>query len=121
MVGAALIPPTIKELQALAADTGFAPDRLDKVLRLLCLIDGISDHPQLGGRLALTGGTALNMFVLDAPRLSFDIDLNYIGSRDRASMLTDRPMIERWLRELFTTHGLVVKRQPDQSDHAGGK
>jgi len=28
----------------------------------------------------LKGGTALNLFLLDLPRLSVDIDLNYIGA-----------------------------------------
>ncbi len=60
-------PPTRWELGALAADTGFLPDRIEKAVRLLALADDIAAHPYLAGRLALTGGTALNMFVLDAP------------------------------------------------------
>ncbi|MCY4369496.1 MAG: hypothetical protein OXF41_08760 [bacterium] len=51
----------------MAADTGFLPDRIEKAVRLLALADDIAAHPYLAGRLALTGGTALNMFVLDAP------------------------------------------------------
>ena len=30
-------------------------------------------------RLVLKGGTALNLFFFDLPRLSVDIDLNYVG------------------------------------------
>ena len=67
----------------MAAGTGFRPDMLEKAVRLLALADDIAAHPYLGGRLALTGGTALNMFVLDAPRPSIDLDYNYIGSADR--------------------------------------
>jgi hypothetical protein len=37
--------------------------------------------------MVLKGGTALNLFVLDVPRLSVDIDLNYIGAADRETML----------------------------------
>ena len=75
-----LTPPTRRELEDLADDYGFVPDRLEKAVRLLDLADAIATDAYLDGRLALTGGTALNMFILDAPRLSFDLDYNYIGA-----------------------------------------
>src|SRR5882724_11204542 len=37
--------------------------------------------------LALTGGTAINLFVRDMPRLSVDIDLTYVKMDDRATAL----------------------------------
>ena len=37
---------------------------------------------------ALKGGTAINLFVRDLPRLSVDIDLTYLPVEDRASSLT---------------------------------
>src|SRR5580698_5647900 len=36
---------------------------------------------------ALHGGTAINLFVRDMPRLSVDIDLTYIPIEDRATSL----------------------------------
>ena len=54
-----LTPPDTGELDNLADVTGFIPDRLEKTVRLLALADEIAAHPYLGGRLALTGGTAL--------------------------------------------------------------
>lgn len=36
---------------------------------------------------ALKGGTAINLFVRDMPRLSVDIDLTYLPVKDRASSL----------------------------------
>ncbi|MCG2795115.1 MAG: nucleotidyl transferase AbiEii/AbiGii toxin family protein [Actinomycetia bacterium] len=39
--------------------------------------------PKGEGKLVLKGGTALNLFYLDMPRLSVDIDLNYIGAAGR--------------------------------------
>ena len=44
--------------------------------------------PILTERLALKGGTALNVFNLALDRLSVDIDLNYIGALDLAAMET---------------------------------
>lgn len=38
---------------------------------------------------ALKGGTAINLFVRDLPRLSVDIDLAYLPSSDRQQALTD--------------------------------
>lgn len=53
------------------------------------------------------------------PRLSVDIDLNYIGAGDRASMLVDRPRVELALQQVAGRMGLTVKRAP--TEHAGGK
>ena len=132
MGGLLLIPPpTQRELRALGQATGFPPTQLDKVVRLLDLIDDVAAHPYLGDRVALTGGTALAMFVLDAPRLSFDLDLNYIGAVDPDVMKADRPRFEAEMQSLFVTHGLDLKHRPrpkktrpdreTDTDHAGGK
>jgi len=69
-----------------ADTTGFRPEVLEKALHLLALLEGFNRHPFLRDRIALKGGTALNLFLLDLPRLSVDIDLNYIGALDRETM-----------------------------------
>ena len=38
---------------------------------------------------ALKGGTAINLFYRDLPRLSIDIDLTYLALQDRAASLAD--------------------------------
>jgi hypothetical protein len=40
-------------------------------------------------RFALKGGTAINLFVRDLPRISVDIDLTYLPVADRAKSLAD--------------------------------
>jgi hypothetical protein len=75
--------------------TGFQPQVADKVICLLLVLDRLGAHPFAKSRLCLYGGTGLNLFVLGVPRLSVDIDLNYIGSADRARMLDERPAIEQ--------------------------
>jgi hypothetical protein len=57
--------------------------------------------------------------VFDLPRLSVDIDVNYIGETDRDTMMVDRPKIEQTLQQVAGRLGLTVKRSP--SEHAGGK
>ena len=59
------------------------------------------------------------MFRFDVPRLSVDIDLNYIGAVDRDGMLADRPKIEQALHAVCGRVGVQPRRVP--SDHAGGK
>ena len=62
-----------ERLRREATATGFRVEILEKVAQLLGLLDGFNRHPYLKGRLALKGGTALNLFVFDVPRLSIDI------------------------------------------------
>jgi predicted nucleotidyltransferase component of viral defense system len=99
--------------------TGFRPEVLEKVIQLLNLLQGFNRHPFLKGRLALKGGTALNLFIFDVPRLSVDIDLNYIGAMDRETMLVERPKVEQAVHAVCLREGMHVARMP--SDHAGGK
>ncbi len=81
---------TEQELMREAADAGFQKDPFEKVIRLTELLESLRSHPFLKPRIALKGGTALNLFVFDVPRLSVDIDLNYIGARPRSSRARGR-------------------------------
>ena len=110
---------TRDQLQRAAADSGFPVDSLEKVWTLVRLLNMMNAHPFLGPRVVLKGGTALNLFVFDAPRLSVDIDVNYIGAVDRATMTADRPKLETALQQVASRLGLTVKRAPNE--HAGGK
>ena len=106
-------------LTAEAQATGFRPDVLEKVAHLLGLLDAMRSHPFLAGKLALKGGTALNLFVFDVPRLSVDIDLNYVGSVSRDGMLEARPRIEQAIQAVCSREDFTVRRMP--TEHAGGK
>ena len=107
------------EIMPVAESAGFRAEMVEKVLHLLNLLDALNSHPFLKGKWVLKGGTALNMFMLDLPRLSVDIDLNYIGKLDREEMLMDRPKLEQAAQAVFSREGLTTKRVPDE--HAGGK
>lgn len=102
-----------------AKATGFRPDMLEKAIRLLALLEALRTHPFLKGKLALKGGTALNLFVFEVPRLSVDIDLNYVGSPDREVMTAERPRIEQAVTAVCQRQGFEIRRMPDE--HAGGK
>ncbi len=108
-----------EKLRSEAETSGFRPEVLEKVIHLLNLLEGFRSHPYLKGRLALKGGTALNLFVFNLLRLSVDIDLNYIGAIDRETMLAERPRIEQAIQAVCAREGFALQRLPD--DHAGGK
>ncbi len=95
----------------------FEPRTVDKVERLLDLLDEMERHPALKGKLALHGGTAINLFMLDVPRLSVDLDVSYIGSVPREDMLADRPRVEAGLEADAQARGDAVEAHP--GGHAG--
>jgi len=49
-------------LAAESESTGFRPELIEKVARLLAVLESIQTHPFLKGKLVLKGGTALNIF-----------------------------------------------------------
>jgi hypothetical protein len=108
-----------EKLLAEAEATGFRPEILEKVIHLLNLLEGLQSHPFLKGKLALKGGTALNLFMFDLPRLSVDIDLNYVVSPEPEIMLMERPKIDEALIAVCAREGLTVRRVQD--DHAAVK
>lgn len=102
-----------------SAATGFRPEMLEKVIHLLSLLEALMRHPYLKARIALKGGTALNLFAFELPRLSVDIDLNYIGAPDLETMRAERPNVELAIVAVCGRQDLTVQRIP--GDHAGGK
>ena len=76
-------------------------------------------HETTRGAWVLKGGTALNLLHLDVPRLSVDIDVNYIGESAVEGMRQARPQFERALTSCCAREGCDVRRAP--SEHAGGK
>jgi predicted nucleotidyltransferase component of viral defense system len=106
-------------LLAKAANTGYRPEILEKVVQLIQLLDNLNRHPYLKSRLVLKGGTALNLFEFDLPRLSVDIDLNYVGSPDLEGMKAERPKVEQAVADACNRAEITVERRAPE--HAGGK
>lgn len=107
------------DISELARSTGFRQEMLEKVVLLMELLDAFALHPFLKDRLVLKGGTALNLFCLGLPRLSVDIDLNYVGAVERETLLTEKPEIESSVTAICQQKGFSIQRIP--TEHAGGK
>lgn len=83
----------VKALQRLQRDTGFSVDFIEKVYHITRMLLEIYEEEGLSKNLALKGGTALNFVYLDVPRLSIDLDFNFIGAVEKEEMLKARPTI----------------------------
>ena len=68
--------PSAETRQRIASETGLPGPTLEKVLRLLDPLQAMAAVLSLRTRVALKGGTALNIFHLALDRLSVDIGLN---------------------------------------------
>ena len=64
-------------LNELSTQTNFLKDNLEKVLRLSEILKFLNNDKIFKERLALKGGTAINLTTLELPRLSVDIDLDF--------------------------------------------
>ena len=65
-----------------AVKSKFNRDTYEKVLRLIDVLEFINQDEFLKNKLALKGGTAINLLEFDLPRLSVDIDLDYTINSD---------------------------------------
>ncbi|MFU8797201.1 MAG: nucleotidyl transferase AbiEii/AbiGii toxin family protein [Gammaproteobacteria bacterium] len=109
-----------EQLMRNAREWSYKPEILEKVYRLLDIFQQIIAVPFLQERLVLKGGTALNLFYFkQLPRLSVDIDLNYIGTLEREKMLNEKPQILDAVHQILTRNQFERHRSP--MNHAGGK
>jgi hypothetical protein len=96
-------------LARIAAETGFRGEMLEKVAHLLNLLRAIRENDFLRTRLALKGGTAINLFHFDLSRLSVDIDFNYVGAAEREIVMAERPDLETRLSGLCEREGYGIR------------
>ena len=78
----------------LAQELNVQKQTLERVLRLIDVLKFINTDEYLKEKLALKGGTAINLSFYNCTRLSVDIDFDYIGSIEREQMISDRALIE---------------------------
>lgn len=93
-----------KEINKIANDNNFNKNTCEKVLRLYSILNFINTS-EIQNDLALKGGTAINLFLLDLPRLSVDIDLDFNIALDRESMLIERNKIDTLIKTYMESEG----------------
>ena len=92
-----MIDLTADNIRATAKATGFIKDNVEKVMRLIDILEAVFST-KWKDKLVLKGGTAINMFYMDMPRLSVDIDLDYTGT-GREEMLADKEALAIYLKD----------------------
>lgn len=95
-----------KNIARIVAETGFIKDNLEKVIRLADVLEFVFSS-QWKNKLVLKGGTAINLFYQKMPRLSVDIDLDYIGE-SREEMLSDKEKLWAFLSDEFARKGYIL-------------
>lgn len=100
--------PARRYYERVASASGHPLASLERVYRLAALLAEIL--ARVPSELLLRGGTALNLLHLDAPRLSVDLDLDYIGSAGAGATRRRRPVLLDELQELARRTGYVVEQ-----------
>lgn len=104
-------------LSTVALEEGFVRDTLEKVYRLVEILNYINSNPFMKDKLALKGGTAINLTVFNLPRLSVDIDLDYCNEIDREGMIEDRKVILEDIEKYMSSEG-YRKSDKSKSKHS---
>lgn len=92
------------QIKKIAKEKGFETNTLEKVARLLIILKEISKDEETKSKIAFFGGTAINSIYNNYPRLSVDIDLQYIGSNKKEVMLKDREIINKKISNILKKH-----------------
>lgn len=99
----------------LSENTGFHKDVIEKVHRLIVILEFINSNAFLRERLVLKGGTALNLTIFALPRLSVDIDLDFHSYDSREKVLKERVKVKEKLYEYLEREGYEISQK--SKDH----
>jgi predicted nucleotidyltransferase component of viral defense system len=91
-----------------AAELGYTRDAFEKVCRLTEFLRYFEGHPLLSECLALKGGTAINLTVFSLPRLSVDVDLDFVGATSLDEMEDKRGKVTMALQQYLAAEGYLI-------------
>jgi len=92
-------------LGKIAKELGFVRDTIEKVARLADILEYLNTNPILKDSLALKGGTAINLTIFNLPRLSVDIDLDYLIASSREEMIESRDVVNVIINDYMVSKG----------------
>ena len=84
---------------------GFQRDTFEKVLRLKKVLECFQQDDLLNKHLVLKGGTAINLTIFSLPRLSMDIDMDYVPNDSQEDMLSAREKISETIKIIMEDEG----------------
>lgn len=103
---------TKQYLTELASRTNFIKDNLEKVLRLSEVLRFFNSDPYFRGKLALKGGTAINLTSVELPRLSVDIDLDFTSNLSKDEIEETKSEMSRKITNYMWQEGYSLNAEP---------
>ena len=97
-----------RELDTRAREYGFNRDTFEKVLRLTSILKFLNTQEYMYEHLLLKGGTAINLTVFNLPRLSVDIDLDFIPNLTREETVHERARLTEILKGYMSEQGYAL-------------
>lgn len=101
-------------LSKLATESNFIKDTLEKVIRLSEILKFINSDSVFKDKLALKGGTAINLTAVELPRLSVDIDLDFTVNVDKEELPEVKEKFKKRLTDYMWQEGYNLA---DSRDH----
>ena len=95
-------------LDRIAKEHGFVRDTFEKVLRLKEILLFLNTDDYLKKHLVLKGGTAINLLIFNLPRLSVDIDLDFMPSISKEETNNEREKITKIVKSYMEQEGYCL-------------
>ena len=105
-------------IESISNETGFIQSTLEKVERLIRILEWMNGDEKLNKLLALKGGTAINTAVFNFPRLSVDIDLDLTQNLSKEEMITERENIHNLLVNYLNTNNYKINMEKSKNVYA---
>ena len=107
---------TRKRIATIAEEYSFTATNVEKVIRLCGILDGLSTVESFKGKLALKGGTAINLVLIPGlPRLSVDLDLDLVVDCSKDEMLLIRQQLDKGLSSYCVEQGYTLGKRESYS------
>ena len=106
-----------KQIEQYSIETKHIKHYIEKVIRLLDILNYFFAKCSFKDSLVLKGGTAINLVHTGLKRLSVDIDLDYCGSLEREKTLEDRNALEEELDKYMISENYTISPK-SRSSHA---
>lgn len=99
-------------LSELSVKTNFVKDNLEKILRLSQILKFLNTDNVFKGKLALKGGTAINLTAVELPRLSVDIDLDFTENLQKDEIAEIKEQFTKRLTDYMWQEGYSLMVSP---------
>lgn len=107
-----------KNIEYISKRTGFISSTVEKVDRLINILEWINNHETLENLLVLKGGTAINIAIFDFPRLSVDIDLDLNQNFKKEELQNVREYIISNLYKYLKANGYEISKRKSKNTYA---